>query len=66
MFLQVQRLSYLETVRTLWRDERTNIFIKGLSARLVSSAIFSLCMIVGYETLKRHSVKEEFADQIRW
>jgi solute carrier family 25 protein 44 len=64
--LQVQRQSYADTVRVLWYEERYNIFIKGLSARLVSSAIFSLLTITGYETVKRCSLSEDYVDKIRW
>ena len=62
----MNRESYWDTLRTLWRDERFTIFTKGLSARLVSSVIFSSLMIVGYESLKRLSVSKEFEEHIRW
>lgn len=65
--LQVQRLdSFTGTFHTLWKEEGLGIFTKGLSARLVQSVAFSFMIILGYETIKRWSVNEEFKDQIRW
>nr|CAD7589346.1 unnamed protein product [Timema genevievae] len=42
------------------------IFTKGLSARMVQSACFSFAIILGYETIKRMSVNEEYREYIRW
>lgn len=64
--VQVQRRTYLNTARTLWHDEGMNIFVKGLSARLVASCFFSLFMIVGYESVKRLAIADEYSDRIRW
>jgi solute carrier family 25 protein 44 len=65
--LQVQRLdSFAKTMAILWREEQLKMFTKGLSARLTQSAVFSSAIILGYETIKRLSVKEDFLDKVRW
>jgi len=65
--LQVQRLdSMLSAFRILWIEEGLHMFIKGLSARLVQSACFSFSIILGYETIKRVSITEEYKSYIRW
>ncbi|KAL0270283.1 UNVERIFIED_CONTAM: hypothetical protein PYX00_007746 [Menopon gallinae] len=65
--LQVQRTgSMAMTFRILWSEEKLRIFTKGLSARLVQSATFSFSIILGYETIKRLSVTEEYRGNIRW
>lgn len=65
--LQVQRLdSMLHTFKILWLEERLQIFTKGLSARLVQSACFSFSIILGYETIKRFSITDEYKHYIKW
>lgn len=65
--LQVQRLdSMLSAFRILWIEEGLLMFTKGLSARLVQSACFSFSIILGYETIKRVSITEEYKSYIRW
>lgn len=65
--LQVQRLdSMCHTFRILWIEEGFKMFSKGLSARLVQSACFSFSIIIGYETIKRISVNEEYKSFIKW
>ncbi|XP_068977318.1 solute carrier family 25 member 44 [Bombus flavifrons] len=65
--LQVQRLdSMFNTFKVLWVEERLQMFTKGLSARLVQSACFSFSIILGYETIKRFSIIEEYKGYIRW
>ncbi|XP_030746433.1 solute carrier family 25 member 44 isoform X2 [Sitophilus oryzae] len=65
--LQVQRLESMgEAFRDLWREEGPRMFTKGLSARLVQSATFSFSIILGYETIKRVSVNEEYKEFVRW
>ncbi|XP_075152016.1 solute carrier family 25 member 44 [Haematobia irritans] len=65
--LQVQRLDGMRVAfRELWREEGLNCFFKGLSARLVQSAAFSFSIILGYETIKRIAVDEQYKNQIRW
>ncbi|XP_075222121.1 solute carrier family 25 member 44 isoform X2 [Lycorma delicatula] len=61
--LQVQRTeSMLKTFRLLWNEEGAWMFSKGLSARLVQSVCFSFSIILGYETIKRISVRQEYKD----
>lgn len=50
----------------LWAEERLRMFFKGLSARLVQSAVFSFSIILGYETIKRISINEQYKDRVRW
>lgn len=50
----------------LWAEEHINMFFKGLSARLVQSAAFSFSIILGYETIKRVAVNEQYKHMIRW
>ncbi|KAH8276174.1 hypothetical protein KR026_002604, partial [Drosophila bipectinata] len=65
--LQVHRLDSMSVAfRELWREEKLNCFFKGLSARLVQSAAFSFSIILGYETIKRIAVDEQYKHQIRW
>lgn len=65
--LQVQRSnSFSATSRLLWQEEGLGIFTKGLSARLVQSIAFSFMIILGYETIKRWSVREEYKHHVRW
>lgn len=65
--LQVQRLdSMFSAFRILWIEEGLHMFTKGLSARLVQSACFSFSIILGYETIKRVSITEEYKSYIRW
>ncbi|XP_014241248.1 solute carrier family 25 member 44 [Cimex lectularius] len=65
--LQVQRTnSIVNTFRGLWSEEGLWMFSKGLSARLVQSVCFSFSIILGYETIKRISVRQEFKDRVKW
>ncbi|GAB0094874.1 Solute carrier family 25 member 44 [Sergentomyia squamirostris] len=65
--LQVQRLASIRVAfNELWAEEKMNMFFKGLSARLVQSAAFSFSIILGYETIKRISVKEQYKHLVKW
>lgn len=65
--LQVQRIGSMRSVFSeLWVEERLKMFTKGLSARLIQSASFSFSIILGYETIKRISVNEEYKKYVRW
>ncbi|XP_043267478.1 solute carrier family 25 member 44 [Venturia canescens] len=65
--LQVQRLdSMCNAFKILWLEEGCKMFTKGLSARLVQSACFSFSIILGYETIKRMSINDEYKSFIRW
>lgn len=50
----------------LWAEEKLRMFFKGLSARLVQSAVFSFSIILGYETIKRIAINEQYRDRVRW
>uniref|UniRef100_A0A6P7FR27 Solute carrier family 25 member 44 n=1 Tax=Diabrotica virgifera virgifera TaxID=50390 RepID=A0A6P7FR27_DIAVI len=65
--LQVQRIGSMRTAfRDLWVEEGVHMFTKGLSARLIQSATFSFSIIIGYETIKRISVNEEYKQFVKW
>jgi solute carrier family 25 protein 44 len=65
--LQVQRLNSMFGVfEILWVEEGLHMFTKGLSARLVQSACFSCTIILGYETIKRMSIIDEYKSYVRW
>lgn len=65
--LQVQRLDSMKRAFTeLWAEEGMHMFVKGLSARLVQSAAFSFSIILGYETIKRVSVNEQYKHMVKW
>ncbi|XP_075528217.1 solute carrier family 25 member 44 [Dermacentor variabilis] len=65
--IQVQRMnSVTETFWQLWTEERMRMFQIGLSARVMQSVISSFLLALGYETLKRWSVHDEYKDKIRW
>ncbi|CAH1788945.1 unnamed protein product [Owenia fusiformis] len=64
--IQVQRGSFLETTRTLIQEEQIGVFTKGLSARIIQSVTFSFCIILGYESIKRLSLLDEYKDTVRW
>jgi len=64
--VQVQRLSIPDTIRSLWRSERTKIFKKGLTARMTSSSIYSLAIIFGYESVKKMSVLPQYKQLVAW
>ncbi|XP_063917913.1 solute carrier family 25 member 44 isoform X2 [Zophobas morio] len=65
--LQVQRLQSMGSAfRDLWAEEGVRMFSKGLSARLIQSATFSFSIILGYETIKRVSVNDEYKKYVRW
>lgn len=65
--IQVYRLNSIKEARkALWREERLGMLTKGLSARMAQSAISSFFIVVGYETLKRWSLYDQYKDQVRW
>jgi len=64
--VQQERRKVIPIMNELWREERFNIFKKGLTARLSHSCVYSLFIIFGYETVKRVSLKEEYKGQVRW
>ncbi|KAM3956074.1 solute carrier family 25 member 44 [Aphomia sociella] len=66
--LQVEGVgSMREVFKNLWQEEGLmGLYLKGLSARLVQSACFSFSIILGYESIKRVSVSDEFRPRVRW
>ncbi|CAK1553164.1 unnamed protein product [Leptosia nina] len=66
--LQVEGVSSMRQVfKELWKEEGFfGLYMKGLSARLVQSACFSFSIILGYETIKRVSVSDEYRTRVRW
>nr|CAH7728921.1 unnamed protein product [Callosobruchus chinensis] len=64
---KVQRIGSMRCAfRDLWVEEGLKMFSKGLSARLIQSATFSCSIIIGYETIKRISVNDEYKKFIKW
>ena len=59
-------LSILETVRSLLDEEGAWGFSKGLSARIISSIPTAIVIVVGYETLKKLSLRAELIDSRCW
>uniref|UniRef100_T1GWI8 Mitochondrial carrier protein n=1 Tax=Megaselia scalaris TaxID=36166 RepID=T1GWI8_MEGSC len=60
--LESMRIAFSE----LWKEEKLHMFFKGLTARLVQSAAFSFSIILGYETIKRIAVNDEYKHKIKW
>lgn len=66
-YFQVQRLDSIRLAFTeLWAEEHLRMFFKGLSARLVQSAAFSFSIILGYETIKRISINDQYKHLVKW
>lgn len=64
---QVHRMdSYSAALNKIWYEEGISFFSKGLTARVIQSFFSSFFVVLGYETLKRWSVYEQYKDQIRW
>ncbi|KAI4878094.1 hypothetical protein NFI96_027886 [Prochilodus magdalenae] len=58
--------SVLETFKQLIREEGFWGMTKGLSARIISSTPTAIVMVVGYETLKKLSLRPELVDSRHW
>uniref|UniRef100_A0A8D3E5G0 Solute carrier family 25 member 44b n=1 Tax=Scophthalmus maximus TaxID=52904 RepID=A0A8D3E5G0_SCOMX len=56
------RTSVIETFRQLIKEEGVWGLTKGLSARIISSTPTAIVMVVGYETLKKMSLRPELLD----
>ena len=52
--------SNLQIFKDLWRQESYRLFWKGLTARLTYTMSFSFLLILGYESAKKLSLKEEY------
>uniref|UniRef100_A0A0K0DA93 Mitochondrial carrier protein n=1 Tax=Angiostrongylus cantonensis TaxID=6313 RepID=A0A0K0DA93_ANGCA len=64
--LQVHRTNYTETIRRLWKYEKSQIFTKGLAPRVVSNALYSSLVMVAYETVKKLCVLPEYQEHVVW
>uniref|UniRef100_A0A8C6LN36 Solute carrier family 25 member 44b n=1 Tax=Nothobranchius furzeri TaxID=105023 RepID=A0A8C6LN36_NOTFU len=60
------RTSVIETFKQLIKEEGTWGLTKGLSARIISSTPTAIVMVVGYETLKKLSLRPELVDSRHW
>lgn len=58
--------SYCAAFNKIWFEEGISFFSKGLTARVIQSFFSSFFVVLGYETLKRWSVYDQYKDQIRW
>lgn len=64
--VQVGRSSVRETFKQLLAEEGARAMTKGLSARIISSLPTSVLIVVGYETLKRLSLRADLVDSRHW
>ncbi|XP_068175859.1 solute carrier family 25 member 44-like [Antennarius striatus] len=64
--VQVERTTITKTFRQLIAEEGYLGFTKGLSARIISSVPAAIVLTVGYETLKRMSLRSELVDSRHW
>lgn len=55
-----QRESSIKVLKILWAEDNYKLFYKGLTARLSYSCFYSFLIILGYETVKKLSLKEEY------
>ncbi|KAF6719066.1 Solute carrier family 25 member 44 [Oryzias melastigma] len=60
------RTSVVETFKQLIHEEGFWGLTKGLSARIISSTPTAIVMVVGYETLKKLSLRPELVDSRHW
>ncbi|XP_010874304.2 solute carrier family 25 member 44 [Esox lucius] len=60
------RSSIIETFKQLLAEEGFWGMTKGLSARIISSIPTAIVMVLGYETLKRVSLRPELVDSRHW
>ncbi|XP_054722718.1 solute carrier family 25 member 44-like [Uloborus diversus] len=65
--IQVHRMnSFSSALNKIWFEEGILFLSKGLSARIIQTFFSSFFVVLGYETLKRWSVYDQYKDQIRW
>ncbi|XP_059815459.1 solute carrier family 25 member 44-like isoform X1 [Hypanus sabinus] len=60
------RCSMIQTFKQLMAEEGGWGLTKGLSARILSSTPSAVCIVVGYETLKKLSLRPELVDSRHW
>eukprot|EP00057_Strongylocentrotus_purpuratus_P011066 XP_011665540.1 PREDICTED: solute carrier family 25 member 44 [Strongylocentrotus purpuratus] len=58
--------SITKTFRHLLAEEGMGGLTKGLTARLLSTIPTSLIIVLGYETIKRFSLRKELIESIQW
>uniref|UniRef100_A0A0K0F939 Solute carrier family 25 member 44 (inferred by orthology to a human protein) n=1 Tax=Strongyloides venezuelensis TaxID=75913 RepID=A0A0K0F939_STRVS len=64
--IQVHRTTYLETLRRLIKYEGLSVFSKGLIPRMINNGIYSLFIMLGYETAKKFCVLPEYKKKVVW
>ncbi|XP_052805459.1 solute carrier family 25 member 44-like isoform X1 [Mya arenaria] len=64
--MQTKNVALRNTVETLIQEEGFFWLFKGLTARFFHSALGSTILILGYEAVKRGSLKSKYQDQVRW
>lgn len=65
--IQVYRMSsFSSALNRVWIEEGVSFLTKGLSARVIQTFFSSFFVVLGYETLKRWSVYDQYKDQIHW
>lgn len=57
-----KRESSLQVLKNLWKEDGYRLFYRGLTARLSYSCLYSILITLGYETTKKHSLKEEYQE----
>lgn len=60
------RTSVIGTFKQLLVEEGAYGLTKGLSARVISSTPTSVLIVVGYETLKRLSLRADLIESRHW
>ena len=50
----------IKVLKLLWAEDSYKLFYKGLTARLSYSCFYSFLIILGYETVKKLSLKDEY------
>lgn len=60
MQLNKEKTSSVKVLKILWAEDRWRLFYKGITARLAYSCFYSFFIILGYETVKKISLKEEY------
>jgi len=56
------RESAMSVLKHLWSEDGYRLFYKGLTARLSYSCFYSFFIILGYETVKKNSLKDEYLE----
>ena len=62
MQVTMKKESAMRVLNRLWAEDRWGLFHKGLTARLSYSCFYSVFIILGYETVKKASLKQEYLE----